>query len=115
MLVNKGEIWWAALDDPTGSEPGGRRPVLVLQANSFNQSKINTVIVTVITSNLNLARAPGNFLLKTTVSKLPKDSVVNVSQILTLNKSRLQSCVTKLSEPSLEKIVVGIKLVLDLQ
>ena len=102
------------MDDPIGSEPGGRRPVLVLQANSFNLSKINTVIVAVITSNLNLARAPGNFLLKTSVSNLPKDSVINVSQILTLNKSRLSSCVARVPESILEKIVAGVKLVLDL-
>lgn len=70
MVVKRGEIWWATLDQPRGSEPGYRRPVVVISSNEFNQSKINTAIVTVITSNLRLAEAPGNF----SISK--KESVI---------------------------------------
>jgi len=77
----RGEIWWANLSEPVGSEPGYRRPVLIIQDDTFNQSRINTVIVAVITSNVQLAEAPGNVSLPSQASGLPKDSVVNVSQI----------------------------------
>ncbi len=83
----RGEIWWANLPEPVGSEPGYNRPVLVIQDDTFTQSNINTVIVVIITSNLNLAAAPGNVLLRKAASGLPKDSVANVSQILTLDKN----------------------------
>src|SRR6185312_9021177 len=87
--IKRGEIWWADLPEPRRSEPGYRRPVLVIQADSFNRSRIQTVIVAVITSNLGLAEAPGNVLLPARTSGLPRDSVVNVSQMLTLDRDYL--------------------------
>jgi mRNA interferase MazF len=85
----RGEIWWANLPNPVGSEPGYRRPVLIIQDDIFNQSRINTVIVVIITSNIQLAEAPGNVLLPQGVSGLSRDSVVNVSQIFTVDKTFL--------------------------
>jgi mRNA interferase MazF len=85
----RGEIWCANMPKPVGSEPGYNRPVLVIQDDTFTQSNINTVIVVIITSNLKLAAAPGNVLLPRAASGLPKDSVVNVSQIITLDKKFL--------------------------
>jgi mRNA interferase MazF len=79
----RGAIWWAELPDPIASEPGYRRPVLIIQSNAFNRSRIHTVIAAVITANLRLANAPGNVRLAASESGLPKDSVVNVSQINT--------------------------------
>lgn len=85
----RGEIWWANLPDPVGSEPGYRRPVLVVQDDTFTQSRITTVIVVVITSNIQLAEAPGNVLLPHAVSGLPRDSVANISQVFTVDKTFL--------------------------
>ena len=87
--IQRGEIWWADLPEPRRSEPGRRRPVLVVQADSFNRSRIQTVIVAVITSNLELADAPGNVLLPARSTGLPRDSVVHVSQLLTLDRGFL--------------------------
>lgn len=84
--LERGEIWWADLPQPRGSEPGHRRPVLIIQADSFNRSKIQTVIVAVITSNIQRATAPGNVSVSGRTAGLPKDSVVNVSQVLTLDR-----------------------------
>ena len=83
----RGEIWWANLPNPVGSEPGYRRPVLVIQDDIFTQSRINTVIVLIITSNTQLAEAPGNVLLPREASGLPRNSVANVSQIFTIDKT----------------------------
>lgn len=110
----RGEIWWAALPEPSGSEPGYRRPVLILQSDAFNRSRIQTVICLVITSNLKLAEAPGNVLLQKTDSNLPRSSVVNVSQIITLDKSFLTECVGSVSGNMMKQIEEGIRLVLDL-
>lgn len=112
--MTRGEIWWADLPDPRGSEPGFRRPVLVIQANSFNRSRIQTVIVAVISSNLRLAEAPGNVLLSVEASGLPRDSIVNVSQLLTLDRSFLTEEVGKLPSRVLAEIDAGLKLVLEL-
>jgi mRNA interferase MazF len=87
--LQRGDVWWADLPEPRRSEPGFRRPVLVVQADSFNRSLIQTVIVAVITSNLELADAPGNVIVPARSSGLPRDSVVNVSQVLTLDRSFL--------------------------
>lgn len=87
--IQRGEIWWADLPDPRRSEPGHRRPVLVIQADAFNRSRIQTVIVAVITSNIELADAPGNVLLAANQTGLSRDSVVNVSQLLTLDRGFL--------------------------
>jgi mRNA interferase MazF len=87
--VYRGEIWWAQLPDPVGSEPGYRRPVLIIQDDTFTQSRIRTVIVVIITSNIELAKAPGNVLLPHDTTGLSRDSVVNVSQVLTVDKAFL--------------------------
>jgi mRNA interferase MazF len=112
--VRRGEIWWASLPEPQGSGPGFRIPVVVIQSNSFNESRIRTVIVAVITSNLRLADAPANVLLSTGESRLPRDSVINVSQILTLDKSFLTERVSMLPTGVMERINAGLELALDL-
>ena len=112
--MKRGEIWWASLDEPRKSEPGYRRPVVIVSANEFNQSKIQTVIAAVITSNLRLADAPGNFKLSKASSHLTKDSVVNVSQVITLDKIFLTEKVGKLNAQQIHALNEGLKLVLSL-
>ena len=112
--MKRGEIWWASLGSPRGSGPGYRRPVLVLQSDEFNRSRIGTVVVAVLTTNLHLARAPGNVLLSRRTTRLPRDSVANVSQILTLDKSLLDEHVTRLPKRRMNAIDEGVRLVLDL-
>ena len=111
--MRRGEIWWASLPDPLGSGPGFRRPVVVVQANPFNESKIQTVVIAIITSNLALSTAPGNVRLTARQSKLPKDSVVNVSQIMTLDRSLLTQCIGYVPEHRMVEIDAGLRLVLD--
>lgn len=111
-IVKRGEVWWADLLDPSGSGPGYRRPVLVIQANSFNVSRIATVIVAVITSNLNLASAPGNVRIAKSESGLPQPSVVNVSQLITLDRSVLERRIKALPAGAMDKVEAGLKLVL---
>lgn len=113
-MIRRGEIWWAELDEPTGSEPGFRRPLVVLQADAFNRSRIQTVVCAVLTSNLRLAEAPGNVLVVRRDSGLPKDSVVNVSQIVTIDRSALSERVGKLSARVRQRIDDGLRLVLEL-
>lgn len=113
--MQRGEIWWAELRIPQGSEPGYKRPVLVVQSDKFNSSRIQTVVVAALTSNLRLADAPGNLLLRRRTSSLPKDSVVNVSQILTLDKSTLTERVAKLSAKSMKSVDEGLELVLSIR
>ena len=110
--MKKGEVWWASLGEPRGSEPGYKRPVVIVSANEFNKSTIKTVIVAVITSNLRLAEAPGNFSVSKKDSGLAKESVVNVSQLLTLDKSYLVEKSKKLPELKLIRLNEGLKLVL---
>ncbi len=112
--MKRGEVWWAALPEPQGSEPGYRRPVVIIQADSFNRSRIGTVVVAVLSSNLRLADAPGNVHLTRRQSKLPKESVVNVSQILTLDRSFLAEKAGRLSPPKMAEVEVGLRLVLSL-
>lgn len=112
--MTRGEIWWADLGEPRGSEPGFRRPVLVIQADAFNRSRIRTAIVAVITSNLRLAEAPGNVLLPAELSGLAKDSVVNVSQILTLDRSFLTEKAGRLPDRLISELDEGLRLVLSL-
>ena len=109
--LRRGDIWWANLPAPVGSGPGYRRPVLVIQSNVFNASRIESVIVAAITSNLGLARAPGNVLLDTTKSGLQKDSVVNVSQLATLDRRILTERVASLSEEVMDRVDAGLTLV----
>ncbi|MFX0136644.1 MAG: type II toxin-antitoxin system PemK/MazF family toxin [Candidatus Hodarchaeota archaeon] len=92
-MIKRSEIWWANLPAPIASEPGYRRPILVVQSNNFNRSKIATAIGIVISSNIMLAKAPGNIFLPQKVSGLSKDSVVNVSQIITVDKTFLTECI----------------------
>lgn len=113
--MNRGELWWADLGEPIKSEPGYRRPVLIIQADSFNKSNIRTVVCAVITSNLKLAEAPGNFLLKSQATGLSKDSVVNVSQIITVDKSFLTEKIGDLSNKQIQNLEEGLKLVLSLR
>jgi mRNA interferase MazF len=110
----KGEIWWANLPKPKMSGPGFKRPVLIIQADSFNKSKINTIICAVITSNVSLAKAPGNIHLKKSESKLPKESVINVSQIITIDKSLLSKYVSTLNKEIIKKVEYGLKIILDI-
>ena len=102
------------MDTPKGSEPGYRRPVVVASSNSFNDSRINTVIVCVVTSNLHLAKAPGNFSISRKNSGLSRVSVVNVSQVITLDKSFLTEDVGRLTDKQLVQLDEGLKLVFSL-
>lgn len=114
MVVQRGEIWWANLPEPIGSEPGFRRPVLVIQSNDFNRSRIATVIALVVTSNIKLAQAPGNVLLPSKVTGLSKDSVANVSQVITIDKSFLTENIGTIPAYLLEQVENGIRLVMGL-
>ncbi len=113
-MIRRGEIWWAQLPTPRGFEPGYRRPVIVLQSDAFNRSKIRTVVAAVITSNIELADAPGNVSLTPRLSGLPCNSVVNVSQIVTIARSYLAECVGRLAVTHMTAVDEGVRLVLDL-
>lgn len=112
--MRQGEIWWADLPEPRDSEPGFRRPVLIIQDDAFNRSTINTVIVAVISSNVFLATAPGNVRIAKRSGRLGKDSVVNVSQILTLDKSFLSEKAGNLPAKLQEQVKDGLRLVFSL-
>lgn len=112
--MKRGEIWWASLSATKGSSPGYRRPVVVIQADEFNESRLQTVIVAAITSNLRLAEAPGNFPVSSRGTGLPKKSVVNVSQLLTVNKLLLTERIGRLDGRSRSSLDDGVKLVLGL-
>ena len=114
MVIRRGEIWWAALPEPRGSEPGYRRPVLVIQSDAFNKSRINTVLVAAITSNLRLGDAPGNVRLESSQGGVRKESVVNVSQVLTLDRTYLSGRVGRLSSAVMDDVDAGLRLVLSL-
>ena len=110
----KGEIWWANLpDDPYGSEPGKSRPVLIVQNDVFNRSEIRTTICAIITSNIKLAQMPGNITLEKGVSGLDKTSVINFSQIVTIDKTRLLKQITMLPKNYIEKINESIRYIFD--
>ena len=112
--MKRGEVWWASLPDPVGSGPGYRRPVLVIQSKPFNESHIATVVVAVITTNLGLGEAPGNVRLSKSESGLPKPSVVNISQIITIDKSLLTEKVKSLPGAVAQRVDEGLRLVLAL-
>ena len=114
MVIKQGEIWWAELPEPAGSGPGYRRPLVIMQSNAFNNSNISTVIAAVVTSNLNLAEAPGNLFLATQKSKLPRKSVINVSQLITVDKDFLTERVAQLPVSIMDKLDDGMRLVLKL-
>jgi mRNA interferase MazF len=111
--MKRGEIWWASLTSPDGSGPGYRRPVLIVQANSFNESRISTILIAVITSNLALAQAPGNVRIRKSDSGLPKASVVNISQVLTIDRQFLTERIGALPGRIMDRVNEGLKLVLS--
>ena len=112
MVIAQGHIYWADLPAPTGSGPGFRRPVLVIQGDALNRSRIRSVVCIPLTSNLRWAGAPGNVLLRARATGLPKDSVANVSQIVTIDRSLLTEEVGKLSKRQLELVFAGIDIVM---
>ncbi|MBI4792069.1 MAG: type II toxin-antitoxin system PemK/MazF family toxin [Deltaproteobacteria bacterium] len=113
MVIEQGCIYWVDLGKPTGSEPGYRHPHIVIQNNLFNASKINTVVVCALTTNLKRAQAPGNVLLNKGEANLPRQSVVNISQIYTVNKIDLIDKIGNVSEKRLNEILEGIKLLTE--
>ncbi|MCC6179816.1 MAG: type II toxin-antitoxin system PemK/MazF family toxin [Chloroflexi bacterium] len=112
MVVAQGQVWWADVPEPIGSSPGFRRPVVVVQGDSFNQSRIATIVCVIVTSNLRLAGAPGNVPLSARSTGLPHDSVANVSQLITIGRSLLTDCVGQLPRGAIASILAGIDLVL---
>lgn len=112
MVIAQGEVWWADLPDPVGSGPGFRRPVVVVQGDAFNRSRIATVLCVPLTSNLRWGDAPGNVLLDSTSTLLPRDSVANVSQLVALDRSLLSERVSKLPARLLQLILTGIDVAL---
>lgn len=112
--MRRGEVWWASLPAPPGSEPEFRGPVVIVQADSFNQSRIRTLLVAVVTTNLKLAAVPGNVRLRRAEGGLREESVVNVSQLLTVDKRYLDERVGSLSAARLTVIDAGLRLVLSL-
>jgi len=113
VVINQGDIYWVDLDAPSGSGPGYRHPHVVIQNNLFNRSRINTVVVCALTSNLSRAQAPGNILLETGEANLPKQSVVNVSQIFTVDKGDLVEMIGALSRQRIRQILDGVSLLLE--
>lgn len=113
-MVNRGQLWWADLAEPVGSEPGFKRPVLIVQSDSFNRSKINTVIAIAVTSNIRLAKAPGNVALSGTKSGLSKDSVINVSQVITLDRESLSEAIGKIDKHTMNQVDEGLRLILSI-
>ena len=113
MVIRQGDIYWLELEVPFGSEPGYRHPHVVVQNDLLNRSRIQTVIVCQLTSNLKRAELPGNILLDKKETHLSKDSVVNVTQLLTVDKTRLEDCVGTLSRRRVREILAGIRLVLE--
>jgi mRNA interferase MazF len=112
MVIAQGHVYWANLPDPTGSGPGFRRPVLVIQGDALNRSRLRTVVCVPLTSNLRWAEAPGNVMLPAKTTGLPKDSVANNSQLITLDRALLTEEVGKLSKRQLDLILSGIDIVL---
>lgn len=113
-MIKQGEVWWANLPEPEGSMAGYRRPVAVVQSDEFNRSRISTVIVAAITSNINLARAPGNVLLSKRSVGLPRESVINISQVLTLDKAFLTEKLGRLPKTKIQEVEDGLRLVFAL-
>jgi mRNA interferase MazF len=112
MVIGQGEIWWADLAEPRGSEPGFRRPVLIVQGDAFNRSAIATVVVVPLTSTLRWADAPGNVLLKARSTGLSRDSVANVSQLVALDRTALTDQAGRISASKLDLVLRGIDVVL---
>lgn len=113
MVIQQGDIFWVELDEPSGSAPGYTHPHVVVQNNVFNQSRINTVVVCALSSNLKRAAAPGNVLLEPGEANLPKQSVAIVSQLFTVDKGYLGDLIGTLSRKRVRQILDGIKLILE--
>ncbi len=111
-MIAQGEVWWADLPDPVGSGPGFRRPVVVVQGDAFNRSRLATAVCVPLTSNLARGEAPGNVELPARATGLPRDSVANVSQIVTLDRDALTVRAGRLGRRQLELVLAGIDLVL---
>jgi mRNA interferase MazF len=114
VVISRGEMWWADLPPPQGSEPGYRRPVIVMQSDAFNQSRISTVIVVALTTNLRLIDGPGNVLVPARASGLSRDSVANGSQIMTIDRDYLTERIGTVSKRILEQVEHGLRIVLEL-
>jgi len=113
MVINQGDVYWVRLREPSGSEPGYRHPHVVIQNNLFNRSRISTVVVASLISNLKRAKAPGNVLLGKGEANLPKTSVVNISQIFTVNKEDLKEKIGTLSPERMHEVLMGIRLLTE--
>ena len=113
MVINQGDVFWVALPSPVGSAPGYRHPYVVVQNNVFNRGGIGTAVICSLTSNLTRAHSPGNVLLGKGEANLPKPSVVNVSQIFTVDKSQLSERIGSLSRQRVQEILTGIRLLLE--
>jgi mRNA interferase MazF len=113
MVINQGDVFWVDLDEPSGSEPGYRHPHVVIQNDVFNRSRLNIVVVCALTSNLKRAQAPGNVLLEKGEANLPKQSVVNISQLFTVDKGDLVERIGTLSRGRVRQILDGILLLME--
>jgi len=113
VVINQGDIYWIELEEPSGSEPGYSHPHVVIQNNVFNHSRINTVVVCALTSNLNRANAPGNVLLEISETNLPRQSVVVVSQIFTVDKTQLSEYIGSVTRRRINQILAGIQLLTE--
>ena len=114
MVIERGEVWWADLGEPDGSEPGYRRPIVIVQSDGFNRSRLRTVIAVVLMTNVRLVEAPGNVLVPAKASGLPRDSVVNVSQVITVDRDYLLDRAGRIRGQLLKDIDSGLRLVLGL-
>lgn len=113
MVIHQGDIFWVNLPKPSGSGPGYKHPHVVIQNNVFNHSRINTVVVCALTSNIKLGQAPGNVTLSKREANLPKRSVINISQIVTIDKSCLVKKIGSLSNKRLQQVLAGIHLLIE--
>ena len=113
-MIGRGDVWWADLPEPVGSTPGFRRPVLVVQSDIFNRSRVATVTVVALTGNVRLLEAPGNVLIPAPASGLPRDSVANVSQVLTVSRDKLTECTRRLSAALMKQVDDGLRFALEL-
>jgi mRNA interferase MazF len=114
MVILRGTVWWVELPEPMKSEPGYRRPVIVVQSNPFNRSRIHTVVSVILSSNARLAAAPGNVRVTAKESGLPRDSVANVSQVVTLDRRFFTEPCGRLSPRTMDALDSGLRLVLGL-
>jgi mRNA interferase MazF len=114
VVVERGQVWWADLGEPDGSEPGYNRPILIVQSDAFNRSRVHTVIAVVLSTNVRLVDAPGNVLLPAKAAGLPKDSVANVSQVITVDRDFLMELAGRVRGQFLKDVENGLRLVLGL-